>query len=271
MSNRSSQGGAAREDASVERPTSASVDPLDAIAQDIARDGFAFRNAEQVRSIMASRGLDGWPAFAASWNDLGIDLYMADGGRYRRRRFGVFEAAGDVIARKAHQPHYQSRDYNQLNGGIERWFMPVEDAVTDNAFTEGLLRCCTALFDRASPPDAAATPWHVEMHQFRIEATSDEAGAPTPEGAHRDGVDWVCVMLINRSNVTSGITQIFDPEGRPLGEFTLTDPLDTVFVDDRRVFHGVTPIAPLDPAGKACRDVLVLTYRRVPETADAQK
>jgi hypothetical protein len=51
-------------------------------------------------------------------------------------------------------------------------------------------------------------------------------------------------------------------EGRPLGEFTLTDPLDAVFLDDRRIFHDVTPIAPLDSASKACRDVLVLTYRR---------
>jgi hypothetical protein len=62
--------------------------------------------------------------------------------------------------------------------------------------------------------------------------------------------------------VASGVTQIFDLEGRPLGEFTLTDPLDAVFLDDRRIFHGVTPIAPLDSASKACRDVLVLTYRR---------
>lgn len=69
-------------------------------------------------------------------------------------------------------------------------------------------------------------------------------------------------MLIRRSNVASGVTQIFDPEGKPLGEFTLTDPLDTVFIDDRHVLHGVTPIAPLKSEGKACRDVLVLTYRR---------
>ncbi|WP_158007399.1 2OG-Fe dioxygenase family protein [Methyloceanibacter stevinii] len=193
--------------------------------------------------------------------DLGINLYMAGGGRYRRRRFGVL-AAGDVVTRKAHQPHVQSRDYNQLNGGIERWLMPVDDAVTANVVAQGLLRCCTAVFDRASPADAAASFWHIEMHQFRIEATSKELGARTPEGAHRDGVDWVCVMLIDRTNVTSRIMQIFDPEGRPLGEFTVTDPLDTVFLNDRRVFYSVAPIAPLDQAGKACRDVLVLTHCR---------
>jgi hypothetical protein len=252
----------AREELAPEGRVMAVPKSLHAIAQDIARNGFAFRTGKEMRSIMRSRGLDAWPTFASSWDDLGIDLYMADGGGYRRRRFAALNATGSVTARKPHQPHYQSRDHNPLNGGIERWFMPVEDAVTDNAFVQGLLRYCATLFDMTSSVASSVWPWHAEMHQFRIEATSAEAGAPTPEGAHRDGVEWVCVMLINRSNVASGVTQIFDPAGYPLGEFTLTDPLDTVFLDDYRVLHGVTPIAPLNAAINARRDVLVLTYCR---------
>jgi len=33
-------------------------------------------------------------------------------------------------------------------------------------------------------------------------------------------------------------------------------------VDDDRVYHGVTPVTPLDPAEPAYRDVLVATFRR---------
>jgi hypothetical protein len=182
-----------------------------------------------------------------------------DGGRYRRRRFAAFSASAAAVTRKPHQPHYQSRDYNRLNGGIERWFTPVADGVSASGFTRGILGV-TAIFDAASP--AGEKCWHVEMHQFRIEADSHQSGLPTPEGAHRDGVDWVCVLLVNRCNVSSGVTQIFDPEGRSLGEFTLTDPLYTFFLDDRRVLHGVTPVTPTDPASKGFRDVLVLTFRR---------
>jgi hypothetical protein len=232
------------------------------IAEDIARDGFAFCGGKDMRSVMRMRGLDAWPAFASSWDDLGLDLYMADGGRYRRRRFAAFGASSGAVTRKAHQPHYQSRDHNPLNGGIERWFAPVSDSVSANEFTQGILGVCTAIFDAASPDGANGAPWHAEMHQFRIEAGSGQSGLPTPEGAHRDGVDWVCVLPVNRCNVWSGVTQIFDPEGRSLGEFTLTEPLDAVFLDDRRVRHGVTPIVPLDPGVKASRDVLVLTFRR---------
>jgi hypothetical protein len=56
-----------------------------------------------------------------------------------------------------------------------------------------------------------------------------------------------------------------------LGEFTLTDPLDAVFLDDRRVFHGVTSITPLDSTSKACRDALVLTYRREERDFDRER
>jgi hypothetical protein len=102
----------------------------------------------------------------------------------------------------------------------------------------------------------------VELHQFRIEAGDGEAGLPTPEGAHRDGVDWVIVMLVDRHNVASGVTDIFANDGARLGAFTLERPRDAVFLDDHRVLHGVTAIHPLEPGAPARRDVLVATFRR---------
>src|SRR5271165_6078417 len=90
---------------------------LAAVADTIGRDGFAFVRAPEMHAASETAGLRDWGSFAASWDDLGIDTYMADGGRYRRRRFAAFRASSAGIVRKPHQPHYQSRDYNQLNGG----------------------------------------------------------------------------------------------------------------------------------------------------------
>ena len=90
----------------------------------------------------------------------------------------------------------------------------------------------------------------------------DRAGRPTPEGLHRDGVDWVLVLLVRRENIASGETTIHDLEQRPLGSFTLEQPLDAAWVDDGRVYHGVTPVEPVEPGRPAYRDVLVVTYRR---------
>lgn len=236
--------------------------PSAGISHDIRRTGFAIRSGDAMKSLLGAAALADWDSFAASWDDLGPDLFMADGGRYRRRRFAAFAVTDGTIVRKPHQPHYQSRDYNALNGGIERWFEPVSSAVAEHAVTQSMLKLCDWIFAPLAPMPTAKQAWHVEMHQFRIEAQTGQQGRPTPEGPHRDGVEWVCVMLVARQNVSSGVTEIFDPTGRSLGQFTLTDPLETVFVDDNRVFHGVTPISPLDPRASAHRDVLVLTFRR---------
>lgn len=235
------------------------------IAAALRDTGFRRAPPLETDALLGPEAVAGWNAFADSWNDLGLDRFMADGGRYRRRRFAAFsvspnEPDGASVVRKPHQPHYQSRDYNGLNGGVQRWFDPVLATTADHPVTQRLLRAGLALFHplTADPPRA----WHVELHQFRIEAGDGEAGLPTPEGAHRDGVDWVIVMLVARHNVASGVTDIFAADGARLGAFTLEQPRDTVFLDDHRVLHGVTAIHPLNPGAPARRDVLVATFRR---------
>ncbi len=235
---------------------------LQLIAESLKAGGFAFAEAAPMGVILREAGLSDWEGFAQSWNDLGVDAYMADGGRYRRRRHAAFAASHDGVKRKPHQPHYQSRDYNPLNGGIERWFRPVTSAIGAHPAMLAILRTCFDLFDGLTPQDARPAAWHVEIHQFRIEANAGEKGSPTPEGLHRDGVDWVLVLLVARENVASGMTSIHDLAKRNIGNFTLTRPLDAAFVDDSRVYHGVTPVEPIDPLRPAYRDVLVVTFRR---------
>lgn len=239
--------------------TSAMASDLDAA---LRQRGFAFLAAEASRAAIARSGpLDDWAAFAASWDDLDLDGFMADGGRYRRRRFGVWKVGrGGDIVRQPHQPHWQGVDYNPLNGGIDRWFAPITETVGGGGSLTTILAFCRSAFGSLSPEVAA---WHVEVHQFRIEARPGEAGQPTPEGMHRDGVDWVLVLLVDRTNIASGTTTIADLEKRPLGSFTLTRPFDAALVDDARVYHGVTPVEPIDPAQPAHRDVLVVTFRRL--------
>jgi hypothetical protein len=231
---------------------------ITALAEQIARDGFQFCQAPATRTLLAQQGMCNWASFAASWNDLGLDKYMADGGRYRRRRFAVFAAGPGGLQRKPHAPHYQSRDYNALNGGIARWFDPVLPATAAHPAMQAILRTCHALFERLCDVRA----WHVEVHQFRVEARADASGQPTPEGMHRDGVDYVLVLLVNRQNIASGVTTIEDQNHRIVSSFTLAEPLDAAWVDDHRVAHGVTAVAPLDAALPAYRDVLVVTFRR---------
>jgi hypothetical protein len=217
--------------------------------------------APEMRAALESVGpLSDWPAFAASWGDLVIDPYLAEGARFRRRRFAVYRAdSGGGIEREPHQPHFQHREYNRLFGGIERWFEPIAGPIGDGASMQTIIGFCARVFNELAH---GVRQWRVEVHQFRIEARVEAPGQPTPEGVHRDGVDFVLVLLVNRENLVSGVTTVYDLDGSSLGAFTLTDPFDATLVDDNRVAHGVTPVAPLDPARPGFRDVLVVTLRR---------
>lgn len=240
----------------------ATLDP----ATGIRDQGYAALPAEAARALFDPTGasLSGprWSRLVESWDDLRPDAHMADKGRYRLRRHGIWRLrSGDpAMARAPHQPHYQSLDNNPLNGGIQRWFAPIEDDVAANAALLALISGARGVFDTLAP----GTDWHVEAHQFRIEARAAEAGKPTPEGMHRDGVDYVLVALIGRENVAGGVTGIrIDGQEDEAASFTLSEPLDSVLLDDHRVWHGVTPVVPLDPARDGHRDVLVLTFRRM--------
>jgi len=230
-----------------------------AVAAELRAIGFVRGNASEIAPALAARGLADWQGFAASWNDLGLDVYMADGGRYRRRRHAVFTLGSEGLTRESHRPHYQSRDYNSLNGGIARWFEPVQEEVAAHPALRAALALAYESFNLVTPHDR----WEIELHQFRISAAVGTEGRPTPEGMHRDGVDFVMVMLVHRENVQSGVTIIEDTAQTKLDSFTLTEPMDATLVDDHRVFHGVTPIVPIDPARPAWRDVRVATFRRV--------
>jgi hypothetical protein len=231
-------------------------------AERVRIDGFVPRALMIERLGIADHD---WRSFAATWDDLGPDEYMADGGRYRRRRFGVMALRSGGLEPQPHQPHFQARDYNRLNGGVDRWFEPIIPAVLAHPVIARLVALSREMFGLDGSASGPTPGWRVELHQFRIEARNGSVGLPTPEGVHRDGVDWVAVMLVARVNVERGVTAIFDERLRPLGAFTLTAPMDAVFLDDHRVLHGVTPIAAVDPEAPAWRDVLVMTFTRTPD------
>lgn len=235
----------------------------------IERGGFAFVHGDAMREMLAPFGsLGDWDKFANSWNRLELDAYMADGGRYRRRRHAVYDVWSGSMARADHQPHFQTVDYNPLNGGVARWFEPIEPAVGASDTLATIIAFCRSLFSQAALQPTGPSPlhWRVEVHQFRIEARHGEQGRPTPEGLHRDGVDYVLVLLVDRVNIASGVTTIHAPDGTRLGSFTLTTPLDAALVDDARVAHGVTPVEAIDANRPAHRDVLVVTFAGLPES-----
>jgi hypothetical protein len=195
---------------------------------------------------VAPGAFDAWRGF---WDYLPPDAHLRDGGRYRQRRHGAFVVEGGRVSQAPHRAH-------ALHGGIERWFEPIEPAlVADPLWT----RLLAMLAERASALRGART-WYVEAHPFRID-TAGGIGRPTPEGAHRDGVDLVAVILVSREGVKGGETRVFDADGPAGQRFTLAEPWSALLLDDARVIHETTPIQPLDPVRGGHRDTLVITLR----------
>ncbi len=222
----------------------------------LASSGFAVLDAAALASD-AGLDQDTLQRWARQWDDLRPDEYLLDGGRYRRRRHGCFIVEGDRVRAAPRRPHWQSLEYNALHGGIERWFEPLAPAWLEDPAWDGLL---VALAGHASRLRGQQT-WYVEAHPFRID-TTDGIGRPTPEGAHRDGVDLVAVLMVARANIKGGETRIFDARGPQGLRFTLAQPWSMLLLDDERVVHETTPIQPLDASLPAYRDTLVLTFRQ---------
>ncbi|MCY7369472.1 MAG: 2OG-Fe dioxygenase family protein [Polaromonas sp.] len=248
-------------------------------AQALQQDGLCLL---QPGALSATLGLhadwhSAWQALTPSWQRLPPDAHLKDGGHYRQRRHSCFvqqlasaadpahpvHHSGESVAARSRltqtpqRAHWQPTDYNALHGGILRWFEPMEPAVASSPTFTALLTALGRLFAEVRPVER----WYIESHQFRID-TAGGVGRPTPEGAHRDGVDFVVVLLVGRHEVKGGETRVFDANGPHGVRFVMAEPLSALLLDDARVIHETTPILPATPdAVHSFRDTLVLTYR----------
>lgn len=209
-------------------------------------------------AALATLQLDvpGLEALGGSWERLPRDTYLRDGGRYRARRHSCFvqTLTPPSLESVPHRPHWQPTSYNALHGGLTRWFEPLEPGVSGARAWRQLVTAIGEAFAQVAP----VPRWFIETHQFRID-TADGIGRPTPEGAHRDGVDFVAVVLVARRHVRGGETRVFDAEGTAGVRFTMREPWSMLLMDDARVIHETTPIQPQGKQG--VRDTLVITYR----------
>ena len=225
------------------------------IVSQLQQSGYALLQPAQL-SEAVNVELTALDALRDSWSRLPQDNYLRDGGHYRFRRHSCFVQSlpDGNLELSPHRAHWQPTDYNALHGGMERWFEPVDPLVLNDSAWTGLIGGIGRLFAQA----AGVNRWYVEAHQFRID-TAAGIGRPTPEGAHRDGVDYVAVVLVGRHHVRGGETRVYEARGTAGVRFTMTQPWTALLLDDANVIHETTPILPQGDAG--VRDTLVLTYR----------
>jgi hypothetical protein len=199
--------------------------------------------------------------FSHEWDRLKLDPYMADGGRYRFRRYGLFNLS--IITGRLNcipdASFYQDININPLNGGKLRKFASLTKDSVENPFLQELM-----LFDLAqlTSTTSVKVDWLIGVHQIRIIAMPGASGNPTPEGVHRDDETYTVQHLIKRHNIDGGVNYFHGSEREPERYPTVLKQLNYFdsYYFDHTLWHSVSPITLNMHGSEGYRDVLLIDF-----------
>ena len=201
--------------------------------------------------------------FVKEWDALEVDTHMADNGRYRLRRYGVFYLSQKSLHLdyQSNATFYQSLESNPINGGINRGFSSLSDSTIQSHFLHALIR-----LDFKNLPNSITCKnksWKIGVHQIKIKSFTGRIGLPTPEGIHRDDENFTVQHLIDRHNIASGENLFYGQSLNPSKEAEIKwlqkDFFDSYYFD-KSVWHSVSPVESLDGINEGYRDVLLLDF-----------
>lgn len=231
---------------------------LSTITDALKNQSFAYGRTDDLFDVALISSSD-WNQFSRSWEYLKEDQYMGDGGKYRLRRYSEFgiETGKWELSILPHKPYRQSKLVNYLNGDIDRYYSPIQSEIYNNKIFKGVVLSCADILHGIHPNST----WFAQIFQNRILARSGELGKPTPEGIHRDGVDYVLTLMVNRYNVTGGESSVYNTSTKtPLTTVSFEDLGEFIFLDDNKTMHGVQPVACVNQNEIGYRDVLIVMY-----------
>ena len=230
------------------------------LSEQLQQEKYVLATAQSVEQVLNldSNDVD---LFKECWNQLKRDTYMADGGKYRYRRYGELskQANSENFAILPHAPYTQPSYINSLNGDVERHFSPLTSKFTSSPVLTKVLSLLSCVYDSA---EGKKQNWSIRLHPYRIKTTKAELGHPAPEGLHRDGVTYIASMMVCKHNIIGGSTLLTNNSQEALTSVTLNETLDIIMADDEKTMHHVSPIKPATRDKEAYRDVLVIAFTR---------
>lgn len=236
------------------------IDVIDALTDQLRSQSYCKITSQAAMEAWRFFDYKDWVAFAKAWDNLLLDNYMGDGGTYRYRRFSQFylDTIADTLVLKNHSSYKQPSYINTLNGDIERYYEALENEQLESHFLQQYLRWLGDIFSNCSGCDQ----WLINLHPYRIIASEEKIGKPTPEGLHRDGVDFVTSLMIDRVNIKGGASIVTDNQGLQKDLWEMKNPGDLLLCADDKVLHGVSELTPRHSNQAAHRDVLVVAFEK---------
>jgi len=190
-------------------------------------------------------------AIQASMNQAPLDPYEPNGNRSRYHNQLILDPATRSLHVRAGVGYWRASHLGYEYSGEERKFDPIPDAILDASFFRDWIWFWFDLLPASLFPPIS--PVLVEVHLMRT-----RPGPVIVNQFHKDGEPFFVLSLLGRRNINDATTQIaHDPQGREVVDrFVLAEPLDSLLVDDRTVYHNVTPFRALDESQPAFRDII---------------
>lgn len=201
------------------------------------------------------------------WDSLEYDPFYGEQEptSYRSRRYTEFDFTPSTgkLRPRPHVPYVQSPEMNSYAGGKARHFGAISADAYENPLLQELVTYNFSLFP-INPEflEIAAQrnyDWICQIHIMRIVVGAGQTTAITPEGIHSDGYPFAGLHLINKVNVQGGETTIYSYDEIPLANTTFSQPLDSLWLEDRDLKHSVTDIASGE-VGDGFRDILAISF-----------
>ena len=189
----------------------------------------------------------------ALFDHLPQDPYVSAG--FRRKSIMRVQVSEGQICRTAHGPLFQPKEYNPVHGDIVRQYEEIGERLGK------LLEPAIHIFAGCA---RLGRQHEILVQAQRITASSGHdgnTGFPVVEGWHQDNISVLGIFLVNRVNVSGGISMLAsDRRGEELAFAQTLGMGDLLLVDDTALWHNTTAIARIDPTKAAYRDIVIMTW-----------
>lgn len=205
-------------------------------------------------AVINLRHLVDLPLIQAVFNTVPRDAFVKDGSRcksiYRAR------VRNGLVEQQEHGPLYQSAVHNYGVYGADCRPYPEMDPLLVAAF-EPVVRFFAATSSLTDEQEVLVQAQRV----IACCGSDGRTGQTAREDWHSDGQVSLGILVINRVNITGGVSQLaHDAKGaRMILEQTL-EPGDLLMIDDTKLFHNATPIHAIDGDRVGHRDIAILTW-----------
>ena len=184
------------------------------------------------------------------FSEIPQDPYIQEG--YRYKSLARCRLNGTNIEKQPHIPLFQDQYTNPVNGGIVRSYQEISNL--DYAYEAIILFAKTFGIDFS---------YEILIQAQRTKCSDGNVGITTPEGFHRDGIEFLAILCVSRYNILGSETQLVNSHGNIVFKHTLS-PGEMLLIDDSKLLHYTSPITIKNPEQSeyGFRDVLIISSSR---------